>query len=95
MIENPAIFLPACAAASAACNFAMLKVSPQVPAFLRHAFAGAGPVIASLAGLIGLQDSVVADGGDLLVLGGSTVAGLAAAMGTTKLVRARKTLRHG
>ena len=95
MIENPAIFLPACAAASAACNFAMLKVSPQVPAFLRHAFAGAGPVFASLAVFISLKDSVVADGGDLLVLGGSTVAGLAAAIGTTKLVRARKTLRHG
>ena len=92
LIDDPMSVLAMCAGAAAFLNLAMLKVSPTIKARTRHLLTGIGPVAAVLAGHIGLQDSVVASGTDLLVLGGSAVLGLAASVGSTRFVQPQRAL---
>ncbi len=92
MIDNPATTLAICTATATVFNLAILKLSPNIKARLRHLIAGIGPSVATLAAQIGTNDSVVATGTDLLILGGSAVAGLAAAIGSTKFVTPRHKL---
>ncbi|MXO61922.1 hypothetical protein [Qipengyuania oceanensis] len=89
MIDNPALVLATCTAAAAAVNLAVLRFSPHVSKRLRHALSGFGPVVVTLAAHIGPRDSVVATGTDLLVLGGAALAGVAAAIGSTRYVKPR------
>ena len=95
LIDNPMTVLAACTGAAAFFNLAMLKVSPAIKARTRHLLTGIGPVAAVLAGHVGLQDSVVASGTDLLVLGGSAVLGLAASIGSTRYVQPQKAVAQG
>ena len=95
LIDNPMMTLAACTGAAAFFNLAMLKVSPTIKQRARHLISGVGPVAATLASHIGLQDNVVATGTDLLVLGASGVAGLAASIGSTKFVTPQKAISHG
>ncbi|BDI61370.1 hypothetical protein [Qipengyuania nanhaisediminis] len=92
LIESPIALLAACTAGAATINLAMLKLSPTIKARMRHAIAGTGPAVASLGAMIGVQDSVVATGTDLLVLGGSVAFGLAASIGSTKFVTPKRAI---
>lgn len=86
LIENPATLLAACTVLGGVINLSMMKISPAIKARARHMISGIGPTAATLGVLIGTNDSVVASGTDLLVLGGSAVLGIAAAIGSTKFV---------
>ncbi len=94
LIENPVTMLAVCTAVATAINLAILRFSPQIKVRARHAIAGIGPAVATLGALVGLNDSVVASGSDLLVLGGSAAAGLAAAIGSTWYVKPQRSITH-
>ena len=92
LIDSPISMIAACTIGAAVLNLAMLKISPAIKARTRHLLAGATPTIASLAALIGFNDSVVANGTDLMVLGTSLVGGMAMAVGATKFVTPQRKL---
>lgn len=94
LIENPVVTIAACSAAAVTVNLAMLKVSPQIKARARHAISGVVPTIAMLGGYIGLNDSVVASGTDLMVLGASALLGVAGAVGSTVYVTPQKAIER-
>lgn len=92
LIDNPATLIASCAAGAAFLNLAIIKLSPDLGRRARHLLAGIGPAAASLGVLIGPNDSVVATGSDLAALGAMTLAGLAAAVGSTRFVTPRKAI---
>ncbi|WFL76790.1 hypothetical protein P7228_12400 [Altererythrobacter arenosus] len=94
LIESPLALIAVCTTGGAVLNLAMMKVSREIKAGYRHLLAGAAPTAASLAAMIGTNDSVVANGSDLMTLGASLVGGLAAAIGATKFVTPQQRLRH-
>lgn len=94
LIDNPMTTLAGCAAIAAAFNLAILKFSPHIRARTRHIMTGIAPMVATLAGHIGFQDSVVATGTDLLVLGGSAVLGIAASVGSTRFVSPKRQITN-
>jgi|GEM_PF-2407504 len=86
LIESPTALLATCISASALLNLVVLKFSPEMKQTVRHLFTGVVPTMGALGMIIGPNDSVVAYGTDLLVLGASVAGGIAAAIGSTKYV---------
>jgi len=92
LIDYPILTVAACSIVAVSVNLAMLKVSPQIKARVRHSVSGIVPSLAAFGGYIGFNDSVVATGTDLIVLGASAVVGLSGAIGSTKYVTPQKAI---
>jgi len=83
LIDYPLAVVAASTFVAAASNLTMLKVSPGIARRFRHALTGIGPSVGIIGGYVGLNNSVVASGTDLIVLGAAAAAGLAGAIGST------------